>query len=271
MRAHRRGQDQRGHADHAARDRAAQVGRLVYKARAWSPAFAQAAAWPQMCPREPDDVACRVPCRLGPPMVPPMVPRNLRPPSSTLHPMPAPHPPVCVARREDGSIDTAAFKIIYVAPMKALVAEMVGNFSKRLEPYGVKVGTAWAVSLLGGHPTCTGASASGRRRFPAPCVTTLSARAALPSQTALRMFLRCVPASCCSTQVRELTGDMSLTKQEIDETQVIVVTPEKWDIITRKSGAQPSRFAPLLPRPRQTLTPSPSMPRPLCSPDLGLR
>lgn len=92
-------------------------------------------------------------------------------------------------RREDGSIDTSAFKIIYVAPMKvslqltscvqavslgcctspfeapiccvdcgcwsvltslrtpalpalpqALVAEMVGNFSKRLEPYGVKVG-----------------------------------------------------------------------------------------------------------------------------------
>lgn len=77
-------------------------------------------------------------------------------------------------RQEDGSINTAAFKIIYVAPMKALVAEMVGNFSKRLEPYGVKV--------------------------------------------------------------RELTGDMSLTKQEIEDTQVIIVTPEKWDIITRKSG-----------------------------------
>ncbi|PSC69011.1 U5 small nuclear ribonucleo 200 kDa helicase-like [Micractinium conductrix] len=77
-------------------------------------------------------------------------------------------------RRDDGSIDTAAFKIIYVAPMKALVAEMVGNFGKRLEPYGVKV--------------------------------------------------------------RELTGDMSMTKQEIDQTQVIIVTPEKWDIITRKSG-----------------------------------
>jgi hypothetical protein len=38
-------------------------------------------------------------------------------------------------------------------------------------------------------------------------------------------------------QVRELTGDMSLTKQEIEDTQLIVVTPEKWDIITRKSGA----------------------------------
>jgi pre-mRNA-splicing helicase BRR2 len=36
--------------------------------------------------------------------------------------------------------------------------------------------------------------------------------------------------------VRELTGDIHLTKQQIDETQVIVTTPEKWDIITRKSG-----------------------------------
>ena len=77
-------------------------------------------------------------------------------------------------RGADGRIDTSAFKMIYVAPMKALVAEMVGNFSKRLEPYGV--------------------------------------------------------------QVRELTGDISLSKKEIDETQLIIVTPEKWDIITRKSG-----------------------------------
>ncbi len=36
--------------------------------------------------------------------------------------------------------------------------------------------------------------------------------------------------------VRELTGDMNLTKSEIEETQIIVTTPEKWDIITRKSG-----------------------------------
>ena len=36
--------------------------------------------------------------------------------------------------------------------------------------------------------------------------------------------------------VRELTGDQQLTKQQIAETQLIVTTPEKWDIITRKSG-----------------------------------
>jgi len=36
--------------------------------------------------------------------------------------------------------------------------------------------------------------------------------------------------------VRELTGDQQLTKQQIAETQLIITTPEKWDIITRKSG-----------------------------------
>jgi len=75
---------------------------------------------------------------------------------------------------EDGSIDLGAFKIVYVAPMKALVAEIVGNLSKRLECYGIKVA--------------------------------------------------------------ELTGDVSMSKAQIEETQVIVTTPEKWDIITRKSG-----------------------------------
>lgn len=37
-----------------------------------------------------------------------------------------------------------------------------------------------------------------------------------------------------SIKVRELTGDMQLTKAEIRETHVIVTTPEKWDVITRK-------------------------------------
>lgn len=58
--------------------------------------------------------------------------------------------------------------------MQALVAEMVGNFGKRLKPFGLNV--------------------------------------------------------------RELTGDMNLSKAEIEDTQMIIVTPEKWDIITRKSG-----------------------------------
>ena len=37
--------------------------------------------------------------------------------------------------------------------------------------------------------------------------------------------------------VNELTGDLSLSKQQIAETQIIVTTPEKWDIITRKDPA----------------------------------
>eukprot|EP00897_Mesotaenium_endlicherianum_P001872 jgi/Mesen1/1712/ME000138S00568 len=36
--------------------------------------------------------------------------------------------------------------------------------------------------------------------------------------------------------VKELTGDMQLTKRELEETQMIVTTPEKWDVITRKSS-----------------------------------
>ena len=35
--------------------------------------------------------------------------------------------------------------------------------------------------------------------------------------------------------MRELTGDMQLTKDEIQRTQIIVTTPEKWDVVTRKS------------------------------------
>ena len=37
-----------------------------------------------------------------------------------------------------------------------------------------------------------------------------------------------------SIKVRELTGDMQMTKAEIAETQIIVTTPEKWDVVTRK-------------------------------------
>lgn len=74
----------------------------------------------------------------------------------------------------DGSFDHSGYKIVYVAPMKALVAEVVGNLSNRLKSYNVVV--------------------------------------------------------------RELSGDQTLTRQQIEETQIIVTTPEKWDIVTRKSG-----------------------------------
>ncbi|EAU84905.2 activating signal cointegrator 1 complex subunit 3 [Coprinopsis cinerea okayama7 len=70
------------------------------------------------------------------------------------------------------SIRRNSFKIIYVAPMKALASEITRKFSKRLR---------WL-----------------------------------------------------SINVRELTGDMQMTKAEIAETQIIVTTPEKWDVVTRK-------------------------------------
>jgi len=37
-------------------------------------------------------------------------------------------------------------------------------------------------------------------------------------------------------EVRELTGDMQLTRAEAERTDVIVTTPEKWDVVTRKGG-----------------------------------
>jgi activating signal cointegrator complex subunit 3 len=73
-----------------------------------------------------------------------------------------------------GVLQKDEFKIVYVAPMKALAAEMTSAFSRRLAPLGVVV--------------------------------------------------------------KELTGDMQLTKRELEETQMIVTTPEKWDVITRKSN-----------------------------------
>ncbi|RXM99735.1 Activating signal cointegrator 1 complex subunit 3 [Acipenser ruthenus] len=74
---------------------------------------------------------------------------------------------------QQGVIKKDEFKIVYVAPMKALAAEMTNYFSKRLEPLGITV--------------------------------------------------------------KELTGDMQLTKGEILRTQMLVTTPEKWDVVTRKS------------------------------------
>ncbi|KAL9636349.1 MAG: hypothetical protein Q9164_002877 [Protoblastenia rupestris] len=70
-------------------------------------------------------------------------------------------------------VKSEEFKIIYVAPMKALAAEITGKLGRRLAWLGI--------------------------------------------------------------QVRELTGDMHLTKKEISQTQIIVTTPEKWDVVTRKS------------------------------------
>src|SRR5690606_4319923 len=41
--------------------------------------------------------------------------------------------------RRDGELDLDNFKIVYIAPMKSLVAEVVIDFTQRLEVYGIKV------------------------------------------------------------------------------------------------------------------------------------
>ncbi|KAK6737851.1 hypothetical protein RB195_020139 [Necator americanus] len=81
-------------------------------------------------------------------------------------------------RMLNGEIAKDDFKIIYIAPMKALATEMTESFGKRLAPLGLKV--------------------------------------------------------------RELTGDTVLTKREVAETQMLVLTPEKWDVVTRKGAADSS-------------------------------
>lgn len=70
------------------------------------------------------------------------------------------------------AVNADDFKIVYVAPMKALAAEITEKLGKRLAWLGIKC--------------------------------------------------------------REYTGDMQLTKSEIVQTQIIVTTPEKWDVVTRK-------------------------------------
>lgn len=65
-------------------------------------------------------------------------------------------------------------------------------------------------------------------------------------QKAIVASLCCAPQSnflCLSKvsvlaglKVAELTGDTQLSKKELSETQMIVTTPEKWDVITRKGG-----------------------------------
>lgn len=68
------------------------------------------------------------------------------------------------------------FKVVYVAPMKALAAEVTEKFSQRLNPLGLVV--------------------------------------------------------------KEFTGDMSLSRAEASATDVLVTTPEKWDVVTRKTGSE---------------------------------
>ena len=76
-------------------------------------------------------------------------------------------------------LSSKQFQIVYIAPLKALAAEIVGKFESALKYLNIKI--------------------------------------------------------------RELTGDMSISKQEIGETHIIVATPEKWDVVTRKTDGMMAR------------------------------
>ncbi len=58
---------------------------------------------------------------------------------------------------EEGNIQRDAFKVVYVAPMKALAAEVTAAFAKRLQPLGRcgYVGGVWYVCGGGGY-VCLG-------------------------------------------------------------------------------------------------------------------
>lgn len=101
----------------------------------------------------------------------------------------------------DGTINIDEFKIIYIAPMRSLVQEMVGNFGKVCELHVFKSVLKFFEHFL--------------------LITVLT-------------FLQRL--SSYNIVVSELTGDHQLSKEQIQATQIIVCTPEKWDIITRKGG-----------------------------------
>lgn len=42
-------------------------------------------------------------------------------------------------REENGKLPLNKFKIVYIAPMKALVTEVAGNFRRRLDSFGITV------------------------------------------------------------------------------------------------------------------------------------
>lgn len=106
--------------------------------------------------------------------------------------------PLCIREPQEFTIEKSEFKIIYIAPMKAIAAEVVKKLGKRLAWLGIQVR-----ELTGINYFCQ------------------------------NMVLNIV----CQNDILILLilGDMQLTKSEISNTQIIVTTPEKWDVITRKS------------------------------------
>lgn len=101
----------------------------------------------------------------------------------------------------DGTINADEFKIIYIAPMRSLVQEMVGSFGKVLIISFFRDNHHFSIKI---YRDC--------------------------------IYINLQRLSSYNLTVSELTGDHQLTREQIQATQIIVCTPEKWDIITRKGG-----------------------------------
>ena len=104
--------------------------------------------------------------------------------------------------------------------MKALAAEVTAAFAKRLAPLGAQQ-DAQPV-----HSNCIHTCSR-------PTSKINGTRVGVSDWHARSNWLSII---CAGLNVRELTGDMQLTKREMEETQMIVTTPEKWDVITRKGS-----------------------------------
>jgi hypothetical protein len=104
--------------------------------------------------------------------------------------------------KSTGAFDLDAFKIVYVAFMKALVQEMVGNINPRLGPFGIKSRRAyWRLTndettnfRDSNHCDCVRSGMLSRAKSPTPHIPTLFTSSSLMKSTSSMMnvvlFLR---------------------------------------------------------------------------------
>lgn len=131
----------------------------------------------------------------------------------------------------DGTVNLDEFKVIYVAPMRSLVQEMVANFSKVGADSQVP---SLNLSMIGFMQLFT--ISTFKFCFAYNSAHTHTGSSHYQGYIRHILFLFSQRLSSYGVTVNELTGDHQLNKEQIAGTQVIVCTPEKWDIITRKSG-----------------------------------
>jgi replicative superfamily II helicase len=153
------------------------------------------------------------------------------------------------------AFDLSAFKIVYVAPMKALVQEVVMNLNQRLgpaTPYGLTVRElSGDVSLTKQEISETQVREGRRGRSGgvrgAACARALAALCGVPAAIVLTAIAVIQPHPPPPTPPPPSPHTHTHTHTPAHPTpkpaplpplQIIVTTPEKWDVITRKGGAE---------------------------------